>query len=89
MAGLSQEEQWGYCLDRGTVDQLFTLSGLLVESLELTNLVYMCFVDLEIAYNCVPQGIMWVVLCEYGAVGSLLLTIWLQPKWKLCLYTQQ
>ncbi len=32
----------------------------------------MCFVDLEKAFNCVPRGILWRVLREYGVRGPLL-----------------
>lgn len=39
---------------------------------EFAQPVYMCFVDLENAYNCVPWGVQW----EYGAPGLLLLAIW-------------
>uniref|UniRef100_A0A8D0AY71 Reverse transcriptase domain-containing protein n=1 Tax=Sander lucioperca TaxID=283035 RepID=A0A8D0AY71_SANLU len=36
---------------------------------------YMCFVDLEKAYDWVPREILWKVLREYGVRGSLLRAI--------------
>ncbi|XP_039627306.1 carcinoembryonic antigen-related cell adhesion molecule 1-like [Polypterus senegalus] len=42
-----QMQQCGFCLDQGTVDQLFTLRGILERVWEYTQLVYMYFVDLE------------------------------------------
>ena len=35
----------------------------------------MCFVDLEKAYDCVPRGILWGVLREYGVPGPLVRAI--------------
>ena len=35
----------------------------------------MCFVDLEKAYDRVPQDVLWEVLREYGVRGSLLRAI--------------
>ncbi|KAK3516423.1 hypothetical protein QTP70_011957 [Hemibagrus guttatus] len=36
----------------------------------------MCFVDLEKAFYCVPRGILWEVLWEYGVRGPLLRAVW-------------
>lgn len=41
----------------------------------------MCFLDLEKAYDPVPQGVLWVVFQEYGVPDLLLWTI-------LALYNQ-
>ena len=37
--------------------------------------VYMCFVDLEKAYDRIPRELLWEVLQEYGVRGSLLRAI--------------
>ena len=49
-----EEEQSGFRPGRGMTDQLFTLAGILEGAWEYAYLVYMCFVDLEKAYNRVP-----------------------------------
>ena len=65
-----QEEQCGF-----RPGQLFTLAGLLAGAWEFAHPVYMCFVDLEKAYDRVPWGILWGVLREYGVPGPLVRAI--------------
>jgi len=70
-----EEEQCGFRPGRGTMDQLFTLARILEGAWEYAYPVYMCFVDLEKAYDRVPREILWEVLREYGVRGSLLRAI--------------
>jgi len=57
------------------VDQLFTLTRILDGSLEFAQPFYMCFVDLEKAFDRVPRVLLWVVLREYGVPDLLLWAI--------------
>uniref|UniRef100_A0A3B4FLA9 Reverse transcriptase domain-containing protein n=1 Tax=Pundamilia nyererei TaxID=303518 RepID=A0A3B4FLA9_9CICH len=70
-----QEEQCGFRPGRGTLDQLFILSRILEGAWEFAQPVYMCFVDLEKAFDRVPRGVLWEVLREYGVSGPLLRAI--------------
>jgi len=67
-----QDQQCGFRPGRGTVEQLFTLERILEGSWEFAQPVYMCFVDLEKAFDRVPQRLLWGVLREYGVPDSLL-----------------
>ncbi len=64
-----QEEQCGFRPGRGTLDQLYTLSRVLEGSWEFAQPIHM---DLEKAFDCVPRGILWRVLREYGVRCPLL-----------------
>ena len=68
----NEEEQCGFRSGRGKTDQIFTLARILEGAWEYAHPVYMCFVDLEKAYDRVPWEILWEVLREYGVRGALL-----------------
>ncbi|KAK3512562.1 hypothetical protein QTP70_017239, partial [Hemibagrus guttatus] len=70
--GDRREEQCGFRPSRGILDQLYTLHRVLEGSWEFAQPVHMCFVDLEKTFDCVPRGILWEVLWEYGVRGPLL-----------------
>lgn len=47
----TQEEHCSFRPGRGTTDQLFTLASLLTGAWEFAEPIYMCFVNLEKAYD--------------------------------------
>ncbi|XP_061740413.1 uncharacterized protein LOC133541215 [Nerophis ophidion] len=82
-----QEEQCGFRPGRGTVDQLYTLGRVLEGAWEFAQPVYMCFVDLEKAFDRVPREVLWGVLREYGVSDCLIVAVRsLSRKAKLSIY---
>ncbi|XP_061541984.1 ankyrin repeat domain-containing protein 13D isoform X7 [Phycodurus eques] len=69
MVGTGQDEY------SGTVDQLYTLGRVLEGAWEFAQPVYMCFVDLEKAFDRVPRGVLWRVLRKYGVSYPLIRAI--------------
>ena len=55
----------------GTMNQLFTPPSwrLFKRAWDFANPVYICFVDLKKAYDCVPRDILWDVLQQYWWQG--------------------
>lgn len=45
---------------RGTLDQLSTLSRVLEGEWEFAQPIYVCFGDLERAFDSVPRGVQWL-----------------------------
>ena len=64
-----QDEQCGFCPGHGTLDQLYTLAGILEGALEFAQPVHICLLDPEKAYDRVPQSVLWGILREYGVDG--------------------
>lgn len=56
----------------GLLEPLISLSKIFERAWEFDQPVYMCFVDLEKAFDRVPLSILWVVLWKCGVCGLLL-----------------
>ena len=70
-----KDGQCGFRPDCSTTDQIFTLRQIFEKSWEYAKDVFACFVDLEKAYDRIPQDKPWLVLQEFGIYGHLLMAV--------------
>ena len=70
--GLIGEEQGSFRHGRGCVDQIFSLRQISEKMCEKERPLYLCFIDLEKAYDRVDRKGVWEVLKMYGIGGRTL-----------------
>ena len=66
------EIQGGFRPMRGCQDQIFCLRQAIEKLYEKNKDLYLCFIDLEKAFDRVPRQKLFEVLSEYGIRGRLL-----------------
>jgi len=66
--GILVEEQAGFRRNRSTVDQLFILTEMIKNASQET---YICFIDIQKAYDRVWRDGLWEKLYEYGMKGKM------------------
>ena len=66
------ENQGGFREGRGCVDQVFTVRMIAEKFKEKKKNLYLCFMDLEKAYDRVCRKKMWSVLKDYEVKSNLL-----------------
>ena len=69
------DEQGGFRVRRGCVDQLFAVREVIDNVIEKDKVVYAAFVDLEKAYDSVSRSKLWVALKDYVVRGRLLAAV--------------
>ena len=69
------DEQGGFRVRRGCVDQLFAVREVSEKVIEKVKVVYAAFVDLEKAYGSFSRSKLWVALKDYGGRGRLLAAV--------------
>ena len=73
--GILPEEQCGFRPARSTVDMLFVVRRLQELGRAKQIPLYMCFIDLQKAYDSVDRELLWVVLARFGIPEKMLTVI--------------
>lgn len=60
------EQQAGFRANRSTIDQIFTLKLVMEKSREYNKPMYMCFIDIQKAYDSVNRELLWKICRNYG-----------------------
>ena len=60
------DSQFGFVPGRGTIDAIFVVRQLQEKYLAVNKRLYMAFVDLEKAFDCVPLKVIWWALRKLG-----------------------
>ena len=83
------DEQGGFRVRRGCVDQLFAVREAIDNVIEKDKVVYAAFADMEKAYGSVSRSKLWVALKDYGVKERLLAAVqsfyeeeWLECEWQ-------
>ncbi|CAH2104692.1 unnamed protein product [Euphydryas editha] len=63
---LLPETQFGFRPERGTCEAIFSIRQLQEKSIEQGRHLYLCFVDLEKAFDSMPREALWIVLSKIG-----------------------
>ena len=58
--------QAGFRANRSTVDQIFTLKMAMEKSREFNRPMFMCFIDIQKAYDSVNRDLLWKICSQYG-----------------------
>ncbi|XP_062532963.1 uncharacterized protein LOC134201747 [Bombyx mori] len=64
------ETQFDFRSDRGTCEAIFSVRQLQEKSREQGRQLYLCFVDLEKAFDSVPREALWLVLRKLGCTEN-------------------
>ena len=60
------DSQFGFVSGKGTTDAIFVVGQMQEKYLAVNKRLYMAFVDLEKAFDCVPLKVIWWALRKLG-----------------------
>ena len=65
------EAQAGFRANRSTIDQIFILKMAMEKSREYNRPIYMCFIDIQKAYDSVNRDLLWKICRQYGLTDKI------------------
>jgi hypothetical protein len=66
------EQQAGFRRNKSTIDQIFTLKLIMEKSQEYNKPLFLCFIDIQKAYDSVDRNFLWKVCRCYGTSDKLI-----------------
>jgi len=66
------EQQAGFRRNKSTVDQIFTLKLIMEKSQEYNKPLFLCFIDIQKAYDSVDRNLLWKVCRCYSISDKLI-----------------
>ena len=73
--GILPEEQCSFRPARSTIDMLFVVRRLQELGRAREIPLYMCFIDLQKAYDSVDRELLWIVLARFGVPENMSIVI--------------
>ena len=69
---LLPEEQWGFCPHRSTTDMMFAVRRLQEVGKKTCVPLFLCFIDLQKAYDSVDRTLLWKVFARFGVPPQMM-----------------
>ena len=73
--GLLPEEQYGFRPNRSTTDMMFVVRRLQEIGRKTGVSLFMCFIDLQKAYDTVDRNLLWQVLTRIGVPPQMIAVV--------------
>ncbi len=66
------EQQAGFRSNRSTIDQIFIIKMIMEKSREFNKSLFMCFIDIQKAYDSVNRDLLWRICKHYGLTDKII-----------------
>ncbi len=66
------KQQAGFRANRSTIDQIFVLKMIMEKAREFNKTLFMCFIDIQKAYDSVNRDLLWKICQHYGLTVKII-----------------